>query len=78
LLDAIHAATVEALRIPPDALVLRLVEHPMDCFAIPHGTAEQYTHIVITMFAVDHSRPNARSTKRSFGTSSHSAFRQAM
>jgi hypothetical protein len=25
LLDAIHAATVEALRIPPDALVLRLV-----------------------------------------------------
>ena len=51
LLDAIHAATVEALRIPPDALVLRLVEHPMDCFAIPHGTAEQYTHIVITMFA---------------------------
>jgi len=51
LLDAIHAATVEALRIPPDALVLRLVEHPMECFAIPHGTAEQYTHIVITMFA---------------------------
>ena len=51
LLDAIHAATVEALRIPPDALVLRLVEHPMECFAIPQGSAKQYTHIVITMFA---------------------------
>ena len=51
LLDAIHAATVEALRIPPDALVLRLIEHPKECFTSPHGTAEQYTHIVITMFA---------------------------
>ena len=51
LLDAIHAATVEALCIPPDALVLRLVEHPMECFSIPHGAAEQYTHIVIAMFA---------------------------
>ena len=51
LLDAIHAATVEALRITPDALVLRLVEHPRECFAVPHGAAEQYTHIMITMFA---------------------------
>ena len=50
LLDAIHAATVEALRIPPDALVLRLVEHPRECFAVPDGAAEQYTHIMITMF----------------------------
>ena len=51
LLDAIHAATVEALRIPPDALVLRLVEHPKECFAVPDGAAERYTHIVIQMFA---------------------------
>ena len=50
-LDAIHAATVEALRIPPDALVLRLVEHPVGCFAVPDGAAERYTHIVIQMFA---------------------------
>ena len=50
-LDAMHAATVEALRIPPHALVLRLVEHPIECFAIPHRTAEQYTHIEISMFA---------------------------
>ena len=49
-LDAIHAATVEALRIPSHALLLRLVEHPKECFAIPHGTAEQFTHIEITMF----------------------------
>jgi phenylpyruvate tautomerase PptA (4-oxalocrotonate tautomerase family) len=50
-LDAIQAATLEALRIPPHSLVLRLVEHPMECFAIPHEAAEQYTHIVIAMFA---------------------------
>jgi phenylpyruvate tautomerase PptA (4-oxalocrotonate tautomerase family) len=51
LLDAIQAATVEALRIPSDALVLRLVEHPMECFAVPDGAAERYTHIVIQMLA---------------------------
>jgi len=51
LLDAIQAATEEALRIPPDALVLRLIEHPKECFINPHGTAERYTHIVIIMFA---------------------------
>src|SRR6516164_3861853 len=53
-LAAIQAAAVEALRIPPHSLVLRLVEHPMECFVIPHEThetAEQYTHIVIAMFA---------------------------
>jgi hypothetical protein len=50
-LDAIHASTVEALRIPSDALVLRLVEHPMECFAVPHEATERYTHIVIAMFA---------------------------
>jgi hypothetical protein len=44
---------VEALRIPPHSLVLRLVEHPMECFVIPHETRETavYTHIVIAMFA---------------------------
>jgi hypothetical protein len=54
LLNAIHAATVEVLRISPDApdaMVLRLVEHPMECFPNPRGAAEQYTHIMITMFA---------------------------
>jgi phenylpyruvate tautomerase PptA (4-oxalocrotonate tautomerase family) len=53
-LAAIQAATVEALRIPPRSLVLRLVEHPVECFVIPdetHEPAEQYTHIVIAMFA---------------------------
>ena len=52
-LAAIQAATVEALRIPPHSLVLRLVEHPMECFVIPHETRETavYTHIVIAMFA---------------------------
>jgi phenylpyruvate tautomerase PptA (4-oxalocrotonate tautomerase family) len=53
-LAAIQAAMVETLRIPPHSLVLRLVEHPVECFVVPHEThetAEQYTHIAITMFA---------------------------
>jgi phenylpyruvate tautomerase PptA (4-oxalocrotonate tautomerase family) len=50
LLDAIHVAMVEALRIPPDDKVLRLVEHAEECFAIPHG-AGTFIHIEITMFA---------------------------
>src|SRR5215471_8532285 len=53
-LAAIQAAAVEALRIPPRSLVLRLVEHPKECFIIPdetHEPSEQYTHIVIAMFA---------------------------
>jgi hypothetical protein len=49
-LEAIHMAMVEALCIPPDEKVLRLVEHPAECFAVPHG-ASTYTHIEITMFA---------------------------
>ncbi len=49
-LEAIHAAMVEALHIPPDDKVLRLVEHPADCFAVPDG-AGIFVHIEITMFA---------------------------
>jgi hypothetical protein len=53
-LAAIQAAAVEALRIPPRSLVLRLIEHPAECFVIPHEThepSERYTHIVIAMIA---------------------------
>jgi hypothetical protein len=50
-LEAIQAAMVEAPRIPPHDKVLRLIEHPTECFALPHGTARQFTHIEITMFA---------------------------
>ena len=35
---------------PPDDKVPRLIEHPEECFAIPHG-AGTFTHIEITMFA---------------------------
>jgi len=54
LLAAVQAAAVEALHIPPRSLVLRLIEHPKDCFVVPdetHEPAEQYTHVVIAMFA---------------------------
>jgi len=69
-LEAIHAAMVEALRIPPDDKVLRLVEHPEECFAIPHG-AGTFTHIEITMFAglavsQTHALSSDRSTHRAF------------
>jgi hypothetical protein len=81
-LAAIQAATVEALRIPPHSLVLRLVERSMECFAIPretHEPAEQYTHIVIAMFAgrsLSTKRARYQAIVRRLETIS--AFRQAM
>jgi len=51
LLDAIHAAMVEALRVPANDKILRLVEHSADCFAIPATSDGRFTHIEITMFA---------------------------
>jgi len=50
LLDAIHAAMVEALNIPADDKILRLVEHSADCFAIPTASDGKFTHIEITLF----------------------------
>jgi 5-carboxymethyl-2-hydroxymuconate isomerase len=50
LLDAIHAAMVEALHIPADDKILRLVEHSADCFAIPASSDGKFTHIEITLF----------------------------
>jgi phenylpyruvate tautomerase PptA (4-oxalocrotonate tautomerase family) len=50
-LEAIHAALVDALRIPLDDKVLRLVEHAPDNFIIPRDKGEHYTRIEIAMFA---------------------------
>jgi hypothetical protein len=50
-LAAIHAAIVEALRTPTTDKVLRLIEHPADCFLAPQACGERFTHIEITLFS---------------------------
>jgi phenylpyruvate tautomerase PptA (4-oxalocrotonate tautomerase family) len=51
LLDAIHAATVEALKIPDKDRTQILTEHPADAFEFPPGKGERFTLIQVTMFA---------------------------
>ena len=51
LLDAIHAATVEAIRIPDEDRTQILTEHPADAFEFPPGKGERFTLIQVTMFA---------------------------
>ena len=47
LFDAIHEALVEALKIPDDDRVQRLIEHEPDDFDTP---SPNYTMVTITMF----------------------------
>jgi phenylpyruvate tautomerase PptA (4-oxalocrotonate tautomerase family) len=51
LLDAIHAAAVEALRIPDEDRTQILTEHPAQAFEIPPGKGDRFTLVEITMFA---------------------------
>jgi phenylpyruvate tautomerase PptA (4-oxalocrotonate tautomerase family) len=51
LLDAIHAATVEALGIPDEDRTQILTEHPPDAFETPPGKGDRFTLIQVTMFA---------------------------
>ncbi len=51
LLQAVHAALVEALRIPEDDRTQRLVEHAREDFEIPPGRSDAYLLGEITMFA---------------------------
>ena len=48
-LDSIQAALVEALHVPEDDKVLRLVARPPQCFAVPRAS-RRFTHIEITLF----------------------------
>ncbi|MGH2403810.1 MAG: tautomerase family protein [bacterium] len=50
LLNAVHAALVEALKIPDDDRTQRLCEHAAADFEIPPTKTERYTVIEITMF----------------------------
>jgi phenylpyruvate tautomerase PptA (4-oxalocrotonate tautomerase family) len=50
LLDAIHAAAVEALKVPDEDRTQILTEHPADAFEIPPGKGDRFTLVEITMF----------------------------
>lgn len=50
LLEAIHAALVEALHVPDQDRTQRLYELPVDCFEIPPDKTGSFTLIEITMF----------------------------
>jgi phenylpyruvate tautomerase PptA (4-oxalocrotonate tautomerase family) len=51
LLDAVHTAAVEALRIPDEDRTQILTEHPADAFELPPGKGDRFTLIQVTMFA---------------------------
>jgi phenylpyruvate tautomerase PptA (4-oxalocrotonate tautomerase family) len=50
LLDAVHAALVEAFTIPKDDRTQRIAEHDPENFEIPPGASQLYTLIEITAF----------------------------
>jgi phenylpyruvate tautomerase PptA (4-oxalocrotonate tautomerase family) len=51
LLDAAHAALVEALRIPDDDRMQRIVEHARDDFELPPGRSDDFVLVEVTLFA---------------------------
>jgi len=50
LLEAVHSALVEALKIPEHDRIQRLYEHPVDNFEVPLDKTEMFTLIEISMF----------------------------
>lgn len=50
LLQAVHAALVEAFDIPEDDRTQRLIEHDPENFEIPPGGSENYALVEITAF----------------------------
>lgn len=51
LLDAIHAAAVEVLKIPDEEWTQILTEHAAEAFEFPPGKGERFTLVEVTMFA---------------------------
>ena len=51
VIDAVHSALREALKIPAGDRTLRLIEHPASHFAIPPGRGEKFTLVEVTMFS---------------------------
>lgn len=50
LIEATHAAMVDALKIPEHDRLIRFVEHRPEHFAVPPGESENYTLVEITLF----------------------------
>ncbi len=50
LLEAVHAALVEVLKIPDDDRTQRLCEHSPEDFEIPPTRTDRFTLVEITMF----------------------------
>jgi phenylpyruvate tautomerase PptA (4-oxalocrotonate tautomerase family) len=50
-MEAVHAAMVATLRIPPHDKLIRFVEHRPEHFATPPGTTENFTLVEITLFS---------------------------
>jgi phenylpyruvate tautomerase PptA (4-oxalocrotonate tautomerase family) len=51
LLQATHAALVEALGIPDDDRLQRIVEHAREDFQLPPGRSDDFVLVEVTMFA---------------------------
>jgi hypothetical protein len=51
VLDAVHGAVRDALKLPDWDRTVRLLEHPPSHFAVPPGKGERYALIEITLFA---------------------------
>jgi Tautomerase enzyme len=51
LLDAIHAAAVDALRIPSEDRTQILTEHAAEAFEIPPDKSDRFILVEVTMFA---------------------------
>ena len=51
LMDAAHAALVEALGIPDHDRMQRIVEHARDDFELPPGSSDDFVLVEVTMFA---------------------------
>jgi phenylpyruvate tautomerase PptA (4-oxalocrotonate tautomerase family) len=51
LMDAAHAALVEALRIPDHDRMQRIVEHAREDFEVPPGSSHDFVLVEVTMFA---------------------------
>jgi hypothetical protein len=51
VIEAVHSALREALKIPAGDRTLRLIEHPASHFAVPPGRGEKFTLVEVTMFS---------------------------
>ena len=51
VIEAVHAAMVETIRIPEHDRALRLIEHDPADFSAPPDKSDKYTLIEITLFA---------------------------